>query len=110
MANIISLSGKASAFDSVGASARPPAVAGSELAKLERQLSDWVHCPSCNTSAGKAKISEITTKIDGVKAQIKKAEQSKVEPAPETQAREQQAIAKQGLRFDGLGASLNVQA
>jgi len=82
--------------------------ASGELAKCESQLSDWVHCPSSKTSAGKAKIAEIAGKIEAIKAQIKKAEDtmsvaSAVSYAPPAKAVEQ-------LRFDGLGSLMNAQA
>jgi len=78
------------------------AVSSGELAKLESQLSDWVHCPSSKTEAGKEKIAEITDKIDTAKAQIKKAEDSKAEAQP--------SPPKPALRFDGLGTLLDAQA
>ncbi|MEJ7138028.1 hypothetical protein [Amphibiibacter pelophylacis] len=91
------------------------AVASGELAKLESQLSDWVHCSSSKTSAGKAKIAEITSHIDLIKAQMKKAEETKEakeltssvasvsNPPPSSQATGPE------LRFDGTGTWVDVQ-
>ena len=36
------------------------------------QLADWVTCPSAKTPEGKAKIQQITSKLDSIKEQIKK--------------------------------------
>jgi len=77
-----------------------------ELAKLERQLSDWVDCPSGKTPAGKAHIDEITRQIDDVKAQMKKAEERKAPNAPVEGA----SPAGPGIRLDGTGTSLDVRA
>ncbi len=82
---------------SSAASSQPPATASADLAKLESQLSDWVHCPSSKTSTGKAKIAEITDKIDAIKAKVEKADVEKIAP-------------QQGLRLDGLGAWVNESA
>ena len=82
------------------ASSQPPATASADLAKLESQLSDWVHCPSSKTSAAKAKIAEITDKIDAIKAKVEKSDVEKIAPPQQQQT----------LRLDGLGAWLNEQA
>jgi hypothetical protein len=79
-----------------------------ELAKCESQLSDWVNCPSSKTSAGKAKIAEITGKIQTIKAQMKKAEDAKAVPAAQTHA--VPVPLAQALRFDGIGSWLDMHA
>ena len=81
MAGIDHLGGNNSQYGKAGDSVPRSAAAGGELAKLESQLSDWVHCPSSKTSAGKAKIAEITDKIDAIKVSVKKAEDNKVQPS-----------------------------
>ena len=99
------------------ASSASAASASSELAKFETQLSDWVHCPSSKTSAGKAKIAEITDRIESIKAQMKQAEDAKVfaDAATTTAAAEtfiQHApsqTAGPALRFDGTGTWVNMQ-
>lgn len=48
--------------------------ASSELDRLEKQLSDWVNCASAKTSAGRAKIAEISGKIGAVKARSEHVE------------------------------------
>ena len=53
----------------------PPAGLDAALAKSQSQLADWVRCPSAKTSAGKAKIAEISERIDAIKAQMQKADQ-----------------------------------
>ena len=47
------------------------------LAQYETKLSDWVHCASCKTPEGKAKIAEITDKINEIKQLQKAAEADK---------------------------------
>ena len=54
----------------------PPAGLDAALAKSQSQLADWVCCPSATTSTGKAKIAEISDRIDAIKAQMQKAEQA----------------------------------
>ena len=91
--DIISSGGNSTSTSGVDA---PPATASADLAKLQSQLSDWVHCPSSKTSAGKAKIAEITDRIDAIKAKVEKSDVEKIAP--------------HGLRLDGLGAWVNEQA
>ena len=71
-----------------------PANLDADLAKAQSQLADWVACPSCKTPEGKAKIEEISAKVDTIKSKLKAAEDSKpsraeaAKPAPtETAAR-----------------------
>jgi len=98
MASIASLDGTTSTITPTdAASSRPPATASADLAKLESQLSDWVHCPSGKTPTGKARIAEITDKIDAIKAKVEKSDVEKI-------------AAPQGLRLDGLGGWVNEQA
>jgi 3'-phosphoadenosine 5'-phosphosulfate sulfotransferase len=87
-----------------------PANASAELAKYESQLSDWVHCASSKTSAGKAKIAEITDKIESIKAQVKLAEEAK--PSPRNHQAEEVAakVPQRQLRLDQLGTWLDVRA
>lgn len=92
-------------LQSSGAVAVPrPAAADGQLAKCESQLSDWVHCPSGKTPAGRAKIAEISDQIATLKAQIKEADESRPAPAPTPV---QQA---DRIRYDGQGGWLNLQA
>jgi len=108
MASIGSLDGSTSATGTT--SSGPPPTYSADLAKLETQLSDWVNCPSGKTSTGKAKIAEITDKIDAIKAKVQKAEVEKTAPAPGSETQEAQRVAMQGLRLDGLGAWVNERA
>jgi hypothetical protein len=48
-----------------------------DLAKAEGQLADWVACPSRKTPEGKAKIEEISAKVDTIKAKLKSADESR---------------------------------
>ncbi len=92
------------------ASQAAPSSAGAELAKYESQLSDWVHCASSKTSEGKAKIAEITDKIESIKAQVKRAEDARL-PTPTQQAADAAAKAPQRqLRLDQLGTWLDAKA
>ena len=87
-----------------------PANASAELAKYESQLSDWVHCASSKTSEGKAKIAEITDKIESIKARVKRAEEVKL-PKPNEQARDATANAPhRQLRRERLGTWLDAWA
>lgn len=104
-----SLSSVQSGSVSVPTSTGSAGIASGELAKYESQLSDWVHCPSCKTSTGKAKIAEITAKIDAIKAEMKKVDDAKKSASVTNQESAQQVVA-QGLRFDGQGAWVSTQA
>ena len=87
-----------------------PANASAELAKYEAQLSDWVHCASSKTSQGKAKIAEITHKIESVKAQVKRAEDAKPQ-APRHQVPDTEGkVPQRQFRLDQLGTWLDAQA
>jgi hypothetical protein len=87
-----------------------PANAGAELAKYESQLSDWVHCASCKTAAGKAKIAEITDKIQAIKTQMKRAEEARP-PSQAMQAPEPLPhVVQHQFRLDQLGAWLDLKA
>jgi hypothetical protein len=87
-----------------------PATASVELAKYESQLSDWVHCASSKTSEGKSKIAELTDKINSIKAEVKRAEDTRL-PTPAQQAADAAGKAPQRpLRLDQLGTWLDVRA
>jgi hypothetical protein len=83
--------------------------ASGELAKFESQLSDWVHCPSCKTPEGKAKIAEITSKIDAIKNEMKRVEETKAS-SQAANAESTLTQAARAIRFDGLGAWVSTQA
>ena len=52
-----------------------------ELARLQGVLADCVNCASARTNEGKAKIQEVTNKINSLKARMEKPGQAKpVEP------------------------------
>ena len=91
-------------INAIDGTAASSAVSSGELAKLEGQLADWVHCPSGKTDEGKEKIAEITDKIDVAKGQIKKTDDAKAAEA------KQASTPKPTLRFDGLGTMLDAQA
>ena len=82
--------------------ARTSATLDGELAKCESQLADWVNCPSGKTSAGKAKIAEITTKRDAIKARIESREKQ-TQPAKEPAAVQHNPDPAQRLQLSGLG-------
>lgn len=110
MASLDSLNGIKSSSAPAEVTDRPPANASAELAKYESQLSDWVHCPSSKTSAGKAKIAEISDRIETLKAQMKHTEDAKTS-VPQPQSADGSAnAAGPRLRFDQQGTWLNVQA
>jgi hypothetical protein len=85
--------------DAAGAAARPPADAPGQLAKLETQLSDWTHCESSKTTAGQQKIAAITAAINTLKAQVRQADEARAA-----------ATTAPALRFDGVGARLDLEA
>jgi hypothetical protein len=105
MSSVASIQPSTVAFQSSRGSA---ATSSGELAKCESQLSDWVHCASSKTSAGKAKIAEITNKIDSIKADMKKADESKTAALREEKTPPMNTVHR--LRFDGLGTWVNLQA
>jgi hypothetical protein len=100
------------------AAGRAPANVDAQLARYETQLSDWVHCPSCTTSAGKAKIAEITAEIESLKATMKQSEAAKapdkVDPAATAsgaaEAMKSLEEMRPRLRLDGQGAWVDRQA
>ncbi len=93
------------------ASQTAPANASAELAKYESQLSDWVHCASCKTSEGKAKIAEITDKIESIKAQVKRVEDARKASTSTQQVTDAaDKVPHRQLRLDQLGAWLDIQA
>lgn len=99
-----------STTSSAAPSQAAPANASAELAKYESQLSDWVHCASSKTSEGKAKIAEITDKIEAIKTQVKRAEDARPKvPDLQTQDAVPAASLRQ-LRLDQLGTWLDAQA
>jgi len=87
-----------------------PANASAELAKYESQLSDWVHCASSKTSEGKAKIAEITDKIESIKAQVKRAEDAKPSTRSQPAAEAAGKAPHRQLRLDQMGTWLDAQA
>jgi len=103
-----SIDGRISTQAHGGSPSPRPAASSGELAKLEVQLSDWVHCPSSKTSAGKAKIAEISDKISAIKTSMKSADEQKAASASE--AERLQKTSEPGLRLDGQGGWLNLQA
>jgi hypothetical protein len=61
-----------------GTGASPPrtsaGVLQSQLNRYQVQLDDWCNCPSGKTPEGKAKIRDLTDKVDALKAQLKQAD------------------------------------
>lgn len=109
MTSVSAVSGSAS-VDPAGISSRPRSGAAVELAKCKKDLANWVDCPSGRTSAGKAKIAEITDKISALKAEVERAEKQK---PTETKSREvavAQSTPTDVLRFDGVGSYVSVRA
>lgn len=47
-----------------------------QLNRYQVQLADWIHCASCNTPEGKAKIKEISDKIAEIQQRIRAADTS----------------------------------
>lgn len=54
-----------------------------ELSRLQAALADCVNCATARTNEGKAKIQEVTNKINSIKARMEKLSQAKpVEQPP----------------------------
>ena len=82
-----------------------------ELAKYQSQLSDWVHCPSCKTPQGKAKIAEITARIDAIRARSAQREQTvRREPASLDAAAPGPSGVRKASPLNVLGAVVNLVA
>jgi len=62
-----------SASASGGMRARTPPNLEAQMRTCRAQLADWVTCPSAKTPEGKAKIEQISSKLDSIKDQIKKS-------------------------------------
>ena len=52
-----------------------------QLDRYQRQLADWVHCPSCKTPEGKAKIADLSDKIGAIQQRLKAADAAQRKPA-----------------------------
>lgn len=105
-----SVSGASAGMDPAEAASRSSLAAQADLVKYQKQLADWIDCPSRKTSYGKAKIAEINDKIHAAKAQIKKAQETEtVESKPKAAAVDPTA-ARPSMRFDGVGTYVRLQA
>lgn len=58
-----------------------------QLAQLQGQLADCVNCDTARTPQGKAKIQELSIKIQSIRARLERVEQAKQIQAP-TQTQE----------------------
>jgi hypothetical protein len=56
------------------AGAQSPPNLDAQMRTCRAQLADWVTCPSAKTPEGKAKIEQISTKLDEIKHEIKKSD------------------------------------
>ena len=75
------------ATDTASADPAPaPANLDAEQAKVESQLADWVHCASAKTPEGKAKIEQLSTQLNTIKAKVEKATEVKTEAAKSAHA------------------------
>lgn len=72
-----------------------------QLQKCEAQLSDWVHCASAKTPAGKAKIAELEAQKQLIVQNIQAREQQAAPPA---------ASAARKMSLSPAGVFLDVQA
>jgi len=53
-----------------------------QLATLEGQLAECLHCATANTAAGKAKIQALTTRIQALRARLEAARNSNPAQSP----------------------------
>jgi len=94
----------ASTSAAVGAPARKSPNLEAQMRTCRAQLADWVTCPSAKTPEGKAKIEQITAKLDSIKDQIKKSDGT----APAASGRRVEVSGASGLRSNvptGSGAA-----
>ena len=87
----------------------------SQLARYQVQLADWVNCPSCTTPEGKAKIRELSDKVQDVQQRIDAAEnqRQRVERRRVETAQDALAIRPAARPVNAIGAIggfLNVYA
>ncbi len=89
----------------------PPAGAGrttggldAQLARGEKQLSEWTRCSSAKTAEGKQKIQELSDRISEIKFRIDGLEKNKLQHQP---AGEEPSVimASQPQRASGYGAN-----
>lgn len=75
----MSLSSVSAVAPASAAGAQPSRPAGQDidLAEAQRQLADWVACPSGKTPEGKHKIAEISAKVAEIKSKMKAEADSK---------------------------------
>lgn len=92
--------------ESVGS--RTPVTVRSQLAQLEKQLSEWIHCASAKTQAGRDKIAEISSKIDAIKGAMQEA--VKRAQGADAGTAEVAEAEPPSVRLDGTGAWISVQA
>lgn len=59
------------------------AILQTQLVRYQAQLDDWCNCPSRTTPQGKARIQDLTLKVDTIKAEIHQAaQQQQRAPSP----------------------------
>lgn len=65
-----------------GTPAARPAGGGldAQLAHYQVLLSDWVHCPFCDTPEGKARIAALTDKVTQIEQQIQARDRTRQAP------------------------------
>jgi hypothetical protein len=91
--------------------ATAPANLDADLAKAQGQLADWVACPSCKTPEGKAKIEEISAKVDTIKSKLKAVEDSKPTRAEAAKPPSAEAAAQSpGVALSTLGGFVDTYA
>ena len=81
-----------------------------EVEKLQRQYESWANCSSSKTSQGKAKIDEISVKLEAAKQELKKAEESKSVEKTLSVPINGPVGHKPSLRLDGLGTYVDEMA
>jgi hypothetical protein len=94
------ISGISGAANLTTSSIKPaPGGAQAQLAKLQSDLSDWVHCVSCHTPEGQAKIAEITAKIQDLQKSVSAADDRK-QATLEAAQRASASVKKTGLQTE----------
>lgn len=83
-----------------------------QLNTCRAQLQDWVTCPSAKTPEGKAKIDQITSRMEAIRAQIEKAGQRKdnQSSAPRAMQATGQTAADPPANGGPLGSQIDVYA
>ncbi|MDB5801036.1 MAG: hypothetical protein JWL63_1975 [Rhodocyclales bacterium] len=72
---------------------------------LKKQLCDWVTCPSAKTPEGKAKIEDLTNKLNSTEARIKQIDKTQIDRTQTSRAANSGSITANEQAAAALDAS-----